>query len=339
MEGQNFNMQDVLTELTRLRVAYEAQEQRNADLQQRLAIAEQPVLKNEPTPQDASTTRPRHCLDHIGKFSGKNSEWEAWRLNAMLKVETDGEAIGDDRSQFSYLYSRLEPSAQNRVATWVASTISNPSSIATAKEFLTHCQHVFGDPNAQRNALTKLNDLRQRNGQMLSDYIPKFEELLARAGGTTWDDVVCINYLQNSLNSELSEALISNPRLPIEYQSFKDDVLRIDAQLQAFKGRHKPRTGGMSKMWNTKHTGADAIPGGNAMDWEPTKTNAASWVSQEELERRKEQGLCLRCGGKGHMIRNCKLKPAKRPAAHAARAQITQAGDEETSQAEESGKE
>ena len=139
MEGQNFNMQDILTELTRLRVAYEAQEQRNADLQQHLAIAEQPVLKNKPTPQDASTTRPRHCLDHIRKFSGKNSEWEAWRLNAILKVKTDGEAIRDDRSQFSYLYSRLEPSAQNRVATWVASTISNPFSIATAKEFLTHC--------------------------------------------------------------------------------------------------------------------------------------------------------------------------------------------------------
>ena len=120
---------------------------------------------------------------------------------------------------------------------------------------------------------------------MLSDYVPKFEELLARAGGTTWDDMVCINYLQNSLNSELSKTLISNPHLLIEYQSFKDDVLRINAQLQAFKGRHKPRTGGMSKMWNIKYTDADAIPGGNAMDWEPTKTNAASWVSQEELER------------------------------------------------------
>ena len=58
----------------------------------------------------------------------------------------------------------------------------------------------------------------------------------------------------------------------------------MDAQLQAFKGRHKLHTGGMSKTWNTKHTGTDTIPGGNAMDWEPTKTNAASWVSQEVLE-------------------------------------------------------
>jgi len=74
------------------------------------------------------------------------------------------------------------------------------------------------------------------------------------------------------------------------------------------------------------------------MDWEPTKANTARWVSQEELERRKEQGLCLRCGGKGHIIRNCKLKPAKRPA-QAARAQVTQTSDEETSQEEESGKE
>ncbi len=80
-----------------------------------------------------------------------------------------------------------------------------------------------------------------------------------------------------------------------------------------------------------KHTGADTMPGGNTMDWEPTKTNTASWVSQEELEQQKEQGLCLCCGGKGYMIWNYKLKPAKYPAAQAARAEITQASDEETS--------
>ena len=168
---------------------------------------------------------------------------------------------------------------------------------------------------------------------MLSDSIQKFEELLAQVGGATQDNAVRINYLQNSLNSELSEALISNPHLLIEYHSFKDDILRIDAQLQAFKGRHKLRTSGTSRMWNTKHTGTDTIPGGNIMDWEPTKTNTASWVSQEELERQKEQGLCLRCRGKGYMIWNCKLKPAKRPA-KVARAQITRAdtpSDEEMS--------
>ena len=47
MEGQNFSMQDVLTELTRLRIAYEAQERRNADLQERLTITEKPILQTD----------------------------------------------------------------------------------------------------------------------------------------------------------------------------------------------------------------------------------------------------------------------------------------------------
>ena len=39
----------------------------------------------------------------------------------------------------------------------------------------------------------------------------------------------------------------------------------------------------------------------------------AKWVSKDELARRKEENLCLRCGKEGHMIRNCALGPAVRP--------------------------
>ena len=64
------------------------------------------------------------------------------------------------------------------------------------------------------------------------------------------------------------------------------------------------------------------------MDWEPTQTVSAAsvkttqqgkpkakWVSQQELDRRKEANECLRCGSKDHFIRQCSLGPARRPEA------------------------
>ena len=64
-------------------------------------------------------------------------------------------------------------------------------------------------------------------------------------------------------------------------------------------------------------------PGQNtdAMDWEPTQVNAAQanekrrakWVSLEEINRRKTNRLCIRCGMSSHMIRNCPYAPARRP--------------------------
>lgn len=56
------------------------------------------------------------------------------------------------------------------------------------------------------------------------------------------------------------------------------------------------------------------------MDWEPITTAAAAiraqraqWVPQEILNKRKETGRCLRCGEKGHLMRQCTLLPAIRP--------------------------
>ena len=36
-------------------------------------------------------------------------------------------------------------------------------------------------------------------------------------------------------------------------------------------------------------------------------------MSKDALEKRKSSNLCLRCGGKGHFISDCRLLPAKPP--------------------------
>lgn len=259
------------------------------------------------------STRPRHKLDHIGKFSGERKDWESWELNARLKIQIDHEAIGMDADQFGYLYSRFEPKAQNLVSTWVKDVLNDQSHEATAKSFLKHAKTVFGDPNAQRNAIVALNVIKQKKDEFFSEYLSRFETTLYKAGGLSWPDAIKVNHLYTSLNDELSDALVGTPGLHTDdYASFKNDLFVIDAQLQARRTRHRrgQNTGPAPRpTMKTTSTNAHA----DVMDWEPTKTNTAQWVSETELQRRRENGLCLRCGRSGHRIARCNMKPARRP--------------------------
>lgn len=52
------------------------------------------------------------------------------------------------------------------------------------------------------------------------------------------------------------------------------------------------------------------------MDWEPTTATASGrlmkkeprWASPREIERRRQEGLCLRCGQDAHIVRRCQAK-------------------------------
>ena len=53
------------------------------------------------------------------------------------------------------------------------------------------------------------------------------------------------------------------------------------------------------------------------MDWEPTASRTrkqrAKWVSQEEIDRRRANFLCMRCGSGAHLVKTCPFAPAVRP--------------------------
>ncbi|KAK1914044.1 hypothetical protein P3342_007290 [Pyrenophora teres f. teres] len=52
------------------------------------------------------------------------------------------------------------------------------------------------------------------------------------------------------------------------------------------------------------------------MDWEPSRSQAqrAKWVSQQEIDRRRDDGSCLRCGKKARATKAIgKTKPSAEP--------------------------
>ena len=85
----------------------------------------------------------------------------------------------------------------------------------------------------------------------------------------------------------------------------------------------------------------------NTMDWEPTlaargqstPARRAKWVNNDEIQRRRENGRCLRCGGSGHRIAQCPFAPARTPRARAALIDVQDALPEDSENEPEQGKE
>ena len=214
------------------------------------------------------TQRPRHALSHLSKFSGQREEWDAWRIEADIKISTDGAAIGNEQAQFGYLYNSISPAAQLRLAPWVADTRTNNPRNATPTAFFTQAAKLFGDPFAQGHALAQLNQLRQGKNQRFNDHVSKFEELLSKAGGSYWADIVKINFLRTSLNNELANRLVSYPGLATDYEAWKNTVLSVDANLHEFQQRSRQ----LIPQMQAPSPRTTSSP--NEMDWEATQVAA-----------------------------------------------------------------
>ena len=51
--------------------------------------------------------------------------------------------------------------------------------------------------------------------------------------------------------------------------------------------------------------------GGDAMDLDAVGRKRFSRLPNEEFQRRRKEGLCFRCGKKGHAAKDCKVKQVK----------------------------
>ena len=227
---------------------------------------------------------------------------------ASNKLFVDGNAIGSHQDQMLYLFSRLTGTAASMAATKVQNLLVTGS--GTGEHFLSYLDNIFGDPNKEARAQQRLFNLKQKDQESFSSFLPKFETNLAQAGGSEYTDHHKISLLKNNLNKELRTYLVGRV-IPPDWQGFVSTLLTISSDVDAFK--YVSRRGYQAPPRNP-----------DSMDWEATRANhttttkngerpRAKWVTREVLDYRKAKQLCLRCGNQGHMVKNCNYLPPTRP--------------------------
>lgn len=323
-------MQQMADQINANQVQVHTLQENLSSLQQAQATPSTTANMTNPTPSSIPTEpkkKKRTTLPDPPKFNGLRNSFRPWYLEMQNKLFVDGEVIGGHRDQFAYIYSRLERIPQNMTIAYVEKGGSD--GFYSPDQYFKYLYACYGDPNAQARAVDRLRTMKQRNEESFATFLPRFEKELADSGGAEWTDSVRINYLEGALNHKLRDRLISISELPTDYSDYVRTLQMIGSRLDSLELSNRQnarrRTGDQSFNRPKASTTTDT---NDEMDWEPTKVNrtaqsnnddhlrgkTAKWVDQTELDKRKNEGRCYRCGRLNCRIPICPLKPAQRPA-------------------------
>ena len=299
---------------------------------------------NLPAATPQATTLPfKKRLGELTKFDGTKGHYPSWKLEAMSKLAYDGHLMGDNRAQLAYLFMRMEPGAQLNVRSYYNAV--QVQAAYTPEMFIAYLDSVFVDPNEAGRALQRLQKMRQGESESFAAFFPRFERTLAEAEMSAESDRTKISFLEGTLNDDTRRAMVGRARTT--YLLFAADLQLVGSQLDGLRQSRKATEdnakslGGQSQKGKGTANEKSRMGGGNAGAGNSSDDGKerARWVTAEEIRRRKERNLCLRCGREGHIIKSCPLAPAQRPTTVEARkADMPPPLSDESNQGEEAEK-
>jgi hypothetical protein len=283
--------------------AEQAARQREEALRQQLREEEQKKVTNG--------NKPGKSLPPLQDYYGDSDKLESWLHQARVKIRVDYDEC-TEFVKFWALAGSLKKRALTRMDAWTRQ-YGTPDQ-AKAETFFTRMKFVFYDPQAKERAVRKLGSLRQGNRPFLEVYMD-WQGLLIEVGGADWPDTAKKISLDSILSDELARAMITVPT-PDSFEAYCNTLKGVDDRLRAyktrqgrsFKGHSEPTT---SEKQNVEEPEKKDEKPTEEMDWQPTPKVAAGgvrrakWVDNEEMNRRRQNRLCIRCGDRKHMIRNC----------------------------------
>jgi hypothetical protein len=262
-----------------------------------------------PTTNTEYTYEPKGLKDPDA-FDGTRSQYLPWKYQVEAKLRSEPRRFHTSRLAIDYTFSRTTGDARARIFPWV----SMHAASSTLDQFFQHLDGAFKDAHMAETARNKLQNMRQKTDNV-RDFVQDFNKEALTAG--LFDHAILKSMFLNALSHELRTALagtIFSEQATIE--EMQSHIAAVSDNLWRLKLKSKKKT--LPPQHNALPT---ALPL-DTMDWEPsrTQTQRATWVSQKEIDRRRHEGLCLRCGTKGHLISSCKQKPALNPSYQPTRA-------------------
>lgn len=256
------------------------------------------------------------------------TDYRAWRLSLIQVAMVDRACFASAQAIISWAFGRTKGRAKSLLQAYVEDTMASPSTPEAWGQFLAFCDQQFGDEQAQSRKRTAFRKLRQKDSPF-SAFYADWVRLLREAGHEKMPDQMKIEWLNEAINTTLWR---DTRAVAVMAKTFDEHVRAIGLVADQLEARFSKPYGGVNyhhqqqqksgswknHSWQQK-TGQTSSGGSvhdpNEMDWEPTRVSEgrrAKWVSEEEIQRRREAGLCFRCGGK-HRVSSCTALPAKRP--------------------------
>jgi hypothetical protein len=299
-----------------------------------------------------NTSKPRQSLPHPPTFSGSKSQWRGWKLEMEGKIEEDSQAIGSLKAQLRYIYMRLEGAAKTNVTTYYEMMLRqespNPYGLLDRLEIL-YGERNRKQKAIQNLHLIR----QREEETFISFYPRFEKEIANADAERWDDSAKISylrNALSNKMRDHLIGLSRSDINT---YSGFAQKCVDVSNDMELYGQWTKKRGAGNTFTVGHTSAAAPITPGANVaahdehgdmMEWEPalspsTQVNAvglrsrsningypskrledrellgkrAKWVNQEEIDARRQDRRCLRCGRDNCRIATCPLAAALRP--------------------------
>ncbi|CCE34048.1 uncharacterized protein CPUR_07979 [Claviceps purpurea 20.1] len=174
--------------------------------------------------------------------------------------------------------------------------------------------------------------MRQLPNESFTEFLVRFESQMAKADALDMSDIDKVDLLQIAIQPGFDKRCNRNSDIPVDnyaavvaaYKAAaaRDRALDLRAALRRMAPSSTPAGPSMDTEGDTVMTGV-ASAGfagkgkGKAKAGGGKGKARAQWVSKEVWEGRRALRQCLRCGAEDHLVRECGMLPAFRPAAAA----------------------
>ncbi|QRW17787.1 Retrotransposon-derived protein PEG10 [Rhizoctonia solani] len=237
-------------------------------------------------------------VDHPDAYTGKvGSEAKQWLTRMLAWTRLNARMFPTNQEVLSFLLMNMKDTAGAWAHPHLDQLGSHRAIIQTVEGFKLEFLAAFGDPDATRAAERKITTLTQSG--TCADYITKFRTL---AMELDWNDAALKGQFACGLHWEVSRQIATREHRPRTLLELQNAALVIDNALRKEQASHPPRDNKSSRTQNP----ARGTSTGQSSTGSKKLSDNPNFVLEEERNRRRAAGACIKCGKMGHKFAECR---------------------------------
>ncbi|QRW21239.1 Retrotransposable element Tf2 protein [Rhizoctonia solani] len=245
------------------------------------------------TPFDAgsSVKRPKMDLPEPYKGDTRGRKATQWLDRMMLWVALHRDQFNEEEQMVVWILYHMTDKAADWALPIIGAIIKGKGNPPTTIQALTgKFKEAFADPDAKRAAARKIAALSQTT--TTSEYVTEFRNLMAELD---WNKEAYIAQFTRGLHWKVKELLSTKDSVPDELEAIFAASIKIDNICRKNEENRPKKAPAKSPVTTTTSTTTTRV----RLSEDP------NYVTPEERDCCRASGLCVKCGQKGHGIKQC----------------------------------